>query len=131
MPASIRAVRRFLAIVLLVFMPLQFSWAEVETYCALEAQAQVEHFGYHEHLQQVVDAVDTADTADVADTSTAAAATSDTDCSHCHCHCPAMLGDAAGAHQKPSNARPSAALDAAGRAHASARPERPQWLRLA
>lgn len=121
-----RAVHRLIAIILLAFMPLQFSWAAVESYCALEAAAEVEHFGHHEHLQQVVDAVDGAATAD-----TSAAATPDTDCSHCHCHCPAMLGDAAAARHKVSNARPSAALDADGRAHASARPERPQWLRLA
>jgi hypothetical protein len=44
------SVRRFLAIVLLALLPLQFSWAAVASYCEHETQGQhAEHFGHHDH----------------------------------------------------------------------------------
>ena len=44
--------RRWLSILLLVFLPFQFSWAAVAGYCQHEADAASQHFGHHEHQQQ-------------------------------------------------------------------------------
>ena len=41
--------RRWLSILLLVFMPLQSSWAAVATYSELGASTLATHFGHHEH----------------------------------------------------------------------------------
>lgn len=45
--------RRWLLIVLLLVLPLQFAWAAGAPYCAHEtAPAAAKHFGHHEHLHQ-------------------------------------------------------------------------------
>ena len=44
--------RRWLSILLLVFMPFQFSWAAVGTYCEHESGTRAKHFGHHEHKHQ-------------------------------------------------------------------------------
>ncbi len=49
-------VRRCLAILLLVFMPAQFSWAMVGQYCAHETGAQSQHLGHHSHQHEQSDA---------------------------------------------------------------------------
>lgn len=40
---------RWLSILLLVFLPLQFSWAAVGVYCQHESGAAAKHFGHHDH----------------------------------------------------------------------------------
>jgi hypothetical protein len=44
--------RRWLAIFLLVFMPLQQAWAAVSAYCQHESDAAANHLGHHEHHHQ-------------------------------------------------------------------------------
>lgn len=46
------AMRRWLAILLLVFLPFQFSWAAVAGYCQHETGAAAQHFGHHDHKHQ-------------------------------------------------------------------------------
>jgi len=42
--------RRLLVVLMLVILPLQFSWAAAATYCRYETSgAAVRHFGHHEH----------------------------------------------------------------------------------
>lgn len=43
--------RRWLLTCLLVFLPFQFTWAAVASYCQHEtgAPAQTQHFGHHDH----------------------------------------------------------------------------------
>ena len=120
-----RAVRRFLAILLLAFLPLQFGWAAVESYCVDEVLVVVEEPGHHAHPQHA-EAAPGADADGSADTS----ACIDCHC-HCHGHCTGILCNARGVADQPPTVRPGAALDAAGRAHAPTRPERPQWARFA
>ena len=43
---------RWLSILLLVFMPFQFSWAAMATYCEHESGVRARHFGHHEHRHQ-------------------------------------------------------------------------------
>jgi hypothetical protein len=137
-------VRRFLAIVLLALLPLQFSWAAVASYCKHETQG-AGHFGHHDHdhahhAGASSDAGQAADlTADASltpnETGSAegdkAPGAMDLDCGHCHGTCSAMLTWPLGMPDVPSTAPPSATLDESGGAHAPTRPERPQWLPLA
>lgn len=44
--------RRWLAIFLLVFLPLQQGWAGVSAYCQHESDASANHLGHHEHHHQ-------------------------------------------------------------------------------
>jgi len=46
--------RHWLAILLLVFLPFQFSWAAVGTYCEHESGPRALHFGHHEHEHRQV-----------------------------------------------------------------------------
>lgn len=133
--ARLPPVRRFLVIVLLAFLPLQFSWAAVAAYCGHEEQAGATHVGHHAHQHHD----DTAGNAEpVADLDATESGTGkkipgamDLDCSHCHGTCGAMLTLTSGVPGALSTVRPSAALDEAGGAHAPTRPERPQWLPVA
>lgn len=41
--------RRWLSILLLVLMPLQFTWGAAAAYCEHETSSEARHFGHHEH----------------------------------------------------------------------------------
>jgi hypothetical protein len=41
--------RRWLAVFLLVFLPLQFAWAAAAGYCQHETDAAAQHLGHHQH----------------------------------------------------------------------------------
>lgn len=72
--------RRWLTIFLLVFLPLQLSWAAGSVYCQHETGSAAQHFGHHEH-QHTVDA-------ERADNSSSKANGSiDADCGTCHAGC--------------------------------------------
>ncbi len=123
--------RRLLAIVLLVLLPLQFSWAAVASYCKHETQADAEHFGHHEHQHHgntTVDADPAVDPQAEGDTTLGAM---DVDCGHCHGHCSVMLTLSAGLVGMLAAAPPGACADEAGGAQAPTQPERPQWRPLA
>lgn len=122
--------RRFLAIVLLAMLPLQFSWAAVASYCEHETQG-TGHFGHHEH-EHHADAGPNAEPATDADApGDKAPGAMDLDCGHCHGQCSVMPTLSAKIPGTLSTAPPSASANEASGAHAPARPERPQWLRLA
>jgi len=78
--------RRWLAILLLVFLPFQFSWAAVAGYCQHETGAAAQHFGHHEHQHH-------SDDAGSADSTDAKALSGgiDSDCLACHASCVAAL----------------------------------------
>lgn len=112
-----RAMRRWLAVLLLVLLPLQFTWAAAAAYCQHETGAAAKHFGHHDHKHHQ----------DSTDTSDAPSFTVDLDCAACHAGCAAATVNV-----------PALALDAAPpalapwRPHApaappTAQPERPNW----
>ena len=47
--------RRWLTILLLVLLPLQFSWAAAASYCQHDGDASTQHVGHHDHQHQVAD----------------------------------------------------------------------------
>ena len=135
--------RRYLAILLLAMLPLQFSWAAVASYCAHESQGSAGHFGHHDHVHHAHAGGDAGPAADVgADLTSSPGEASgvegdklpgamDLDCGHCHGTCSAMLTLPMGLPGALSTALPNVTLDETGGAHAPTRPERPQWLPLA
>lgn len=127
MVATLPPVRRLLAIVLLVLLPLQFSWAAVASYCEHETSVDDGHLGHHEHPHHR----DAAPDADSDRTADSTAGTIDVDCGHCHGHCTGLLALPDGVPGGLTTAPPRASADEAGGAHAPARPERPQWAVLA
>jgi hypothetical protein len=75
--------RRWLSILLLVFLPFQFSWAAVAGYCQHETEGTTRHFGHHEHKHQADAAAGAHD-----DTPDAKRLGSiDNDCGACHAGC--------------------------------------------
>ena len=70
--------RRFLLILLLALLPLQFSWAAVAGYCQHETGPAAKHFGHHAHQHGKADAEG------AKDVKTKALLTVDGDCSFCH-----------------------------------------------
>jgi hypothetical protein len=138
-------VRRFLAIVLLALLPLQFTWAAVASYCGHESQASGGHFGHHDPVHEHhADASNGAGPAADSsagpssapdETGTAegdkAPVAMDLDCGHCHGTCSVMLTLPLALPGALSTAPPSATLDETADANAPSRPERPQWLPLA
>jgi len=116
--------RKFLAIFLLVLLPLQFSWAAVAGYCQHEAGATANHPGHHTHDHQA------ADLHESGKDGTASTGVHH-DCATCHLGCAAALTSdlktppaaTAQGHQSDYHVNPTPAH--------TERPERPQWLRLA
>jgi hypothetical protein len=127
--------RRWLAILMLTFLPFQFSWAAVAVYCGHESKAQsrteaqtsTQHVGHHDH--QHLGNVGTSQPSDPAGQNTAA--NFDFDCGHCHgscCSMPALVGITT---PIAATSRPPVLTPGAVRTLAQSPPERPQWLHLA
>jgi hypothetical protein len=119
--------RRWLAILMLTLLPLQFGWSAVAAYCGHETGEQAQHLGHHEH-QHAADA-----SADDGHSSPdeRAPVGFDFDCGHCHCTCatlPTVVGDVVPLDLPSYRAAP---VEGAMRTLAPSRPERPQWLGLA
>ena len=114
--------RRWLSILLLVFMPFQFSWAAVGTYCEHESGTQAKHFGHHEHKHQQP----AGDEGEASKLKPAGAL----DVADCHFHCQCAV-DLPAAPVMPIGIGIQPLTDwtmADAIAPALARPERPQWV---
>lgn len=139
--------RWFSLLLLLVLLPLQFSWAAVAAYCQHEeghgspaivqpAQPQAaEHVAFHEHAHDlsVPDVADDAAAEAPGDGGSQPGASMDVDCGHGHCHghctaIPPQHDTLPGRMVATSHGTPA---DERGGVHAPAQPERPQWPRLA
>ena len=118
--------RRWMSILLLVFMPFQFSWAAVGTYCEHEIGTRAQHFGHHEHKHEVKRR-QAAGGSGEASKGKVAGALDLADC-HFHCQCtvdlPAVLvmPIVIGSHA------PTEWAVADAIAPVPSRPERPQWV---
>lgn len=117
-------ISRWLAIFLLVLMPLQLSWAAMSAYCQHENGDAALHFGHHEHQHE-------ADTATKAQLVGDVLADIDPDCSTCNAVCLPLFA-------RPTQVDPvmaSLPSDPVLRKPRSSppleRPERPNWHFLA
>jgi hypothetical protein len=112
--------KRYLAIFLLVLLPLQFSWAAMAGYCEHESAVTAEHPGHHSHDHASADQQEF--NKNVAQSH---------DCATCHMGCAAALVSdlsiitAAASDDHPLHFQVIASQ------LSRERPERPQWPVLA
>ena len=117
--------RRWLAILMLALLPLQFSWAAVAAYCGHESGQQAQHLGHHEH--QHAGQAGPGQDSGPAD----AQAGFDFDCGHCHGTCASMPAPAVNLAPITLVSHPVTSVEGTLRTLAQSPPERPQWLPLA
>jgi hypothetical protein len=122
--------RRWLAILLLVVLPTQMSWAAVAAYCAHESGAAADHVGHHDHAAHA-HASSPLDAPDVSSNDLDTTSGADADCGHCHGQFTGMLWSEENPVLKRPPSAPDAAVEIPCAAHAAAQPERPQWQPLA
>ena len=112
--------KRLLAILLALLLPLQLSWAAVGEYCQHESSPKAaQHFGHHSHVHKSDGKHD------------AGKKLVDSDCSFCHAGTPATM--TAVAPRVPTAPAQTTAVPSPQAPLTSAlarEPDRPQWLRL-
>ncbi len=119
--------RRWLVILILTLLPLQFSWAAVAVYCGHETGEAAQHFGHHEHQHTDHSKANQDDVP----TDQNLPAGFHVDCGHCHGTCasmPAAVGDVS---PLALASHPVTLVAGIVRTLAQSPPERPQWLPLA
>ncbi len=122
--------RRWFAVLLLVLLPIQLSWAAVASYCAHETESAAGHFGHHDHAGHGhASPADSAGQDAQADGT--ATGLSDLDCGHCHGYCAGILAAVNGFAAQAADSAPPALGPAPGAEPMPAQPERPQWAPLA
>lgn len=114
-------VRKWLAIFLLVVIPMQFALAATAGYCQHETGVAITHPGHHGHKHQ-------AQPGDFSQLDKTTASGFDLDCGNCHAGCSLALATAVGSSVLPGIAviEPSADRVLASLPHKV--PDRPQWL---
>jgi hypothetical protein len=122
--------RRWLAILLLVVLPTQMSWAVVAAYCAHETGAAADHVGHHDHAAHA-HASSPLNASDASSNDVDTASGADADCGHCHGQCTGMMWSEENPALKRPPSAPGPAVEIPCTAHTSAQPERPQWQPLA
>lgn len=116
--------RKWLAIVLLVLTPLQFSWAVAASYCQHETGTQASHFGHHEHKHQGAKVkTNSTDRSDAA----GKLGTLDNDCPGCHLSCASLIASSQAASIVPLVEGYIPALTPRYESHISKVPQRPDW----
>ena len=125
--AIFRTMKRFLACLLMLVLPLQSAWAVTGAFCgdagmAAATQANgVAHHGHHDH-----DAATAESAEQVAQTSTGCSKVPDGHCAACHAGCGAIVRadfpPAAGADDAPDTTTRQPLASPARQ-----RPERPKW----
>ncbi len=124
--------RRWLAVLRLVLLPLQFSWAAVANDCLHGPGVASSHPGHHDHAVHGHDGAVAQPQAQVDDTPPAdLQPASHPDCNHCHGQGVAVVDARPGTPVPASGAAPSAAGQAPCPEPAPDRPDRPRWARLA
>ena len=116
--------KKYLAIFLLVLMPLQLSWAAMASYCQHETEVTAMHPGHHTHDHA-------SDDRPVTGRDAAQSAGMDHDCATCHLGCStALISDVSNTIVAASDDHPLH-LQAIASHLSRERPERPQWPMLA
>jgi hypothetical protein len=116
--------KRYLAIFLLVLLPLQFSWAAMAGYCEHETAVSSKHPGHHSHDHASAEHPETAQSAEPS-------ACMDHDCATCHLGCAAALvSDLNTTTVSVSDNHPFH-LQVMASQPSTERPERPKWPVLA
>ena len=115
--------KRYLAIFLLMLLPLQFSWAAMAGYCEHETAVSAKHPGQHSHDHTSVDHQETVQNAEPS--------CMDHDCAACHLGCAASLVNDLNTTTAAVSDNHALHLQVIASQHLRERPERPQWPVLA
>lgn len=111
--------KRWFAIVCLVLLPLQFTWAAVASYCNHEASPVSQHFGHHSHQHEGNDGSNSG--------VKKLPFGLDNDCTVCHAGCAVTIGDVAPL-RVVENAAMKGPLELGALAFdIPSKPERPKW----
>ena len=116
--------RKWLAILLLVFVPLQLSWAAAASYCQHETGTSAKHFGHHDHQHKTADGKD-------ASSDSVKTIGGDPDCASCHAGCLSALLGAVAIASLADSSLDTAEYGARLTSPPFERLERPQWRALA
>lgn len=111
--------RRWLALFLLILLPLLSAWSVASAYCGGESDARAQHLGHH---------VDTHH--EDGQRGSAGGTATSADCDHCHSP-GATMSSFGNATRLIAPQAPVRWTDVALRAPPVALPERPNWARLA
>lgn len=122
--------RRWLAILLLVLLPAQATWAVVAGYCVHKPGGAASHFGHHDHASHS-HAPTLPDAPGTPGANNDATTGASNDCGHCHGQYAGMLIGIEPLQLDRCPAASAPASDESWAAHTAARPERPQWMSLA
>ncbi len=114
------AMRPFVFVLLLVFLPLQSVWGAAASYCGHESDAATKHFGHHEHKHQQGKAERSTDSKGSAKAGTFG----DFDCATCQLSAPTLTADLV-AGIAPAAAPPQFSYHRSDLSHIPAGPERP------
>jgi hypothetical protein len=120
--------RRVICTLLLLLMPLQFSWAAVVPYCGHEAAPQSQHVGHHAHEHHADTPVLSSDTDAATESSPW---TADLDCAQCHASNAAPTGTDDALRPDGRRVHPASMIATMVWGHQQSRPDRPQWPCLA
>lgn len=121
---SLDHMRKWLAILLLVFVPLQLSWAAAASYCQHETGTSAKHFGHHDHQHKTADGKD-------ASSNSVKTIGGDPDCASCHAGCLSALLGAVAIASLADSSLDTAEYGARLTSPPFERLERPQWHVLA
>lgn len=117
------AMRRWLTLLLLVILPLQFSYAVAASYCQHESGTHAGHFGHHVHVHQDGD-----HEGHDGKGKPKSKLLIDNDCTGCHWSKPELLPDALEVPALPAASAPHASDLAPYSSVDPHRIERPNWL---
>jgi hypothetical protein len=121
--------RRWLLVLLLVLLPLQFSWAAVAIYCGHETGVAADHVGHHNHAPHDHGGK-AAGPGGEGKTDGSSTNASSFDCGHCHSYSVSMVHVPSLIEPLPLDGAPSGRGDTSWAEHVPAQPERPKWDRL-
>ena len=114
--------RRWIFLLLLAVLPLQFAQGAAAAYCAHEKAVTNKHVGHHEHEHQGAGMASSTDVDSIDDTGAA-----DPDCEYCHLGCAQPIGSIAslwiGSRERPA----AASLTLTFASHEGQDVERPKW----
>lgn len=113
--------RRWLVLLFVVLLPLQFAWSAASAYCQHEtSERQSHHFGHHFHTHKAE-----------AKQSTASKLMADSDCATCHATGTPAIAMKCDTLDFSTASAPAILVAMPRFSSALARaPDRPQWLRL-
>lgn len=122
--------RRFVAILLLMVLSVQFSWAAAASYCEHEQDATPQHIGHHEHQHAQAEPGLDKSPADAPDEDGSKKATgAHADCAYCHLSAAKNFSTLTMALPRSTASSPALAATVAVELHLLERIERPKWHR--